>query len=467
MQDDHHERSDTSRQQPAWAGMHLWQMQPVRDVLLGLGIFALIIIGQKTSVVTVPLLLALLLAYLFEPVIVWMMGRLNISRRVAVIAIMVSTILFVIVPLTAGTAYAIGQLVNFSTDTISNMDRVNRALKNPDADTARDRLMGVDRSARVPGADDDPDQAPDSEPGAVPEQEPEPRRSDGAARMSTSAPDAEPIPNAWLWVYDEIRQSERDPDSSMGRALDAVIEWVATNREQIAKTTASVSMGLMNRTLSFIGAAFGISFMLFVTAFFFFFTATEWIQLKGFGTKLLPDKNRDRILDLLCKFDAVISGFIRGRITIAFIQGIVFSIGYFLIGVPGAFILGPAVAILSIVPYLALIGLPISVSLLALQGHEGFRGEWWWVVGAPAGIYFIGQALDDYVWTPLIQGKSTGMDTPTILFASLAGGALFGVFGLLIAIPIAACVKILIQEVFWPRFKEWAEGRAQDPLPIE
>lgn len=56
-----------------------------------------------------------------------------------------------------------------------------------------------------------------------------------------------------------------------------------------------------------------------------------------------------------------------------------FSVGYFLIGVPGAFILGPVVAILSIVPYLALIGLPISVSLLALQGHDGFRGEWWWI----------------------------------------------------------------------------------------
>ncbi len=82
-------------------------------------------------------------------------------------------------------------------------------------------------------------------------------------------------------------------------------------------------------------------------------------------------------------------------------------------------------------------------------------------------VYFVGQALDDYIFTPLIQGKSTNMDTPTILFASLAGGALFGVFGLLIAIPIAACLKILAQEVFWPRFKAWADGRAEDPLPIE
>ena len=51
---------------PLWSRLHLWQMQPVRDVLLGLGIFALILMGQKASVVTVPLLLAVLFAYLFE-----------------------------------------------------------------------------------------------------------------------------------------------------------------------------------------------------------------------------------------------------------------------------------------------------------------------------------------------------------------------------------------------------------------
>ena len=58
------------------------------------------------------------------------------------------------------------------------------------------------------------------------------------------------------------------------------------------------------------------------------------------------------------------------------------------------------------------------------------------------------------------------MDTPTILFASLAGGLLAGVYGLLVAIPVAACMKILVREVVWPQFKAWAEGRADDPLPI-
>lgn len=458
--------NEHTHNQPAWSRLHLWQMQPIRDVLLGLGIFALIIIGQKTSVVTVPLLLAILLAYLFEPVIVWLMGRFGISRRTSVISIMTALVIGVVIPLSVGGAYAVGQLIGFTSSTIGNVNRIAQAIEEDDQQIARLKLTGL----YVPS---DPNEEVTEE-----------------------------IGGPWLWVYDTILDSKpldepvnvnstssegEDPEDSVdadaeveptpvivsrgqsqfGKALGAAIDWISDNSDRVAQTTASVSIDLVNRALGLVGAAFGLSFMLFVTAFFFFFTATEWVQLKQFGTNLLPDKNRERIIDLLQKFDAVISGFIRGRITIAFIQAIVFSIGYFLIGVPGAFILGPVVAILSIVPYLALIGLPISVSLLALQGHTGFRGEWWWVFGAPTALYFLGQALDDYIWTPMIQGKSTGMDTPTILFASLAGGALFGVFGLLIAIPIAACVKILIQEIFWPRFKEWAEGRADDPLPIE
>ena len=53
-----------------------------------------------------------------------------------------------------------------------------------------------------------------------------------------------------------------------------------------------------------------------------------------------------------------------------------------------------------------------------------------------------------------------------ILFSSIAGGVLAGFYGLLLAIPVAACVKILLNEVFWPRFKKWAEGKEQDFLPI-
>lgn len=431
--------TDSSSASPAWASLHLWHMQPVRDVLLGLGIFALILLAQKASVVTVPLLLAILLAYLFEPVICWLMNRFKFSRRTSVIGIIASVIIFIVIPAVLATIFATGQLVTFTTDTIEDIGHLNAAM-----DQEQKSSTGTEY-----------------------------------INNNTSAP--------WPWIYEQVELSKSinankntqevdpgaevftDQSTPIGDVFAFVAMWVDGNQEELTQTAAGVGVTVMNSLVSFVGALFGFGFLAFVTGFFFFFTATEWVGLKRFGVDLLPDKNRGTIVMLLVKFDHVISGFIRGRITIAFIQAIIFSIGFFLIGVPGAFILGPIVAILSIVPYLALVGIPIAVSLLWLQGFpEGsFRNTIWWTIGAPVAMYFIGQALDDYVLTPKIQGKSTGMDTPTILFASLAGGALFGVFGLLIAIPLAACTKILIQEIFWPRFNDWAEGRAADPLPID
>jgi len=99
-------------------------------------------------------------------------------------------------------------------------------------------------------------------------------------------------------------------------------------------------------------------------------------------------------------------------------------------------------------------------------GGMGWQQQWWWIVFAPVAVYVGAQLLDDWLLSPLIQGKTTGMDTPTILFASFAGGALGGVYGLLLAIPVAACIRILLKEVFWPRFRAWGKGKERDFLPI-
>ena len=419
------EPDSSQRSLPEWAKLHLWQIQPVRDVLLGLAVVGLVWVGQATSVVTVPLLLAILLAYLFEPVISWATGRLNVSRRVAVGAIIGLGLTFVVVPAVIGVSVGVAQLAGFGARTIDNIRAVEEAQRAETPEDAED-VFAV-----------------------------------WAARHGEDE-----FSPTWRWVYEQLTREDGDP-SMLREALGAGVEFVEANREEVATTLSTFGIETVRRIVRWVGAFLGFGFLAFLTIFFFFFTATEWVKLKRFGTSLLPDRNRDRVIDLVRKCDRVIAGFIRGRLTIAFLQAVVFSIGYFLAGVPGAFLLGPVVAILSIVPYLALVGLPVSISLLWLEGHTDFRGNWWWVLGAPTAIYFLGQALDDYVFTPLIQGKSTGMDTPTILFATLAGGALFGVFGLLIAIPIAACVKIFIQEIFWPRFKEWAEGRKGDPLPID
>lgn len=406
--------SPTNDSGPAWRDVHLWQIQPVRDVVVVLGVLGLFWLGQTLSVVTVPLLIAILLAYLLEPVIAWMMRRLRVTRSGAAASLVVGVIAVVILPSIAGAVFGIVQLAGFVGRSASNTSAVYESVR-------------------------------------------EPSDAEIAARVEQAGP-------AWVWARDQL--AALGPGDDLNRLLGQVSERLTANAGSILGSTAGAGADIVRSTLSLMGGAFGLLFAAFLTAFFFYFVATGWVELQSFSGRLLPDKHRDRIIDLARKFDAVISGFIRGRLTIAFVQAFVYSLGYFIAGVPASFILGPAVAVLAIVPYLSMIGVPVSIALLWVEGHEGLRGAWWWVIGAPLAVYAIGQAIDDYFLTPMIQGKSTNMDTPTILFATLAGGVLFGVFGVLVAIPLAACLKILIREVFWPRFKAWAEGREQDFLPI-
>jgi len=223
---------------------------------------------------------------------------------------------------------------------------------------------------------------------------------------------------------------------------------------------------------SLAGSIFSLGFTLFLTAFFFYFFSTGWGGVLAFWHGLIPDKRKHRTLELLGMMDKVIAGFIRGRLTICALMTLWFALGYWLAGVPVPLLMALLAGVLMLAPYAQWLAFLLAMLLLWLGvgGPGGPLGQWqatwWWAIAGPIIVHGIGQVIDDYFLTPRIQGDKTGMDTPTILFASLAGGILAGFYGLLLAIPVAACIKILLREVVWPQFKAWAQGRARDPFPV-
>src|SRR5690242_9703460 len=86
--------------------MHLWQLQPLRDLLIFAGIVGLLYLGYRVSLVTVPMLLAMMLAYLFEPLVQRMTRRGFMSRPGVAIAIIVTAFFLAVVPITLGVGTA-------------------------------------------------------------------------------------------------------------------------------------------------------------------------------------------------------------------------------------------------------------------------------------------------------------------------------------------------------------------------
>lgn len=478
-----------------WRSMHLWQFQPVRDVLVVLSILWLLQLGYMLRLVTVPLLLAVALAYLFEPLVVRLTRVRWINRQVAAGGIIVAGAVLVVVPVTLGAGFAVVQGVGYARTLATNVEAVIESAENPEneqlrADLPNDAWVFIrdwlveqqqrEAEAREEMAEEirqrgtrpaeggegrDPSAGTEGDGGNAGG---EPGANPGADPGSGSPTGRGPAVGTTDEAVTEALASSATQRSDVIAAADYVLNWVRANADAIAKQALETGSGAVSAALGAIASIGLLFFSGFLTAFFFFFICTGWGRVRGFWSELIPERRKSRVFDLASKMDVVISGFIRGRLIIAFILSIYFTVAYWVIGLPMPLVFGPAVGLISIVPYVALISIPITITALWLDPHTmfAFQESIWWVLLAPVAVYQIGQLADDYVLTPLIQGKTTDMETPTILFASIAGGVLAGVYGLLIAIPAAACIKILLREIFWPRVRAWSRGEASDILPF-
>ncbi len=109
-------------------------------------------------------------------------------------------------------------------------------------------------------------------------------------------------------------------------------------------------------------------------------------------------------------------------------------------------------------PYASIIGWPLAILLKYLdsvgQGGPGF--EFLAVLVWPSVVFGAVQFIEGWVLTPWLQGRDLELDTVTILVVVFLGGAVGGVVGMLVSVPLAACVKILFEDVLGPRLRAWA-----------
>ncbi|MEM0983074.1 MAG: AI-2E family transporter [Planctomycetota bacterium] len=427
---------------PHWTQKHIWQIQPVRDVLVVALLLWLLYLGSVASVVTVPLLLALLLAYLFEPIIQKLSRWRRLSRAASVRLILIATLGVLFIPAILGIGAAVAQGYDLADSLAQRAASVRKSVENPDNTNAREAVppgpwrMLRDRIVEIQTelAIQPPPENADTEPEAPAEDTPAP----APARAGRGGPSIESL----------------------------ALQWLEQNAQGVVRSVARTGADAFSVLAGFFGSLAAFGFGAFLTLFFFFFIATGWPSVVHTVREVIPSKHEDRIGELLGKMDRVVSGFVRGRLTISVVLAVFFVVAYAIIGVPAPLLVGGLVAVLSLIPYASLLGLPITMILLWLEGYTGLRGSTPWVILAPVVVYAIAQLLDDYLLTPLIQGKETDLDIPSVLFATLAGGALFGFYGLLIAIPLAACIKILFLEFAWPHVKAWAKGDRKDLLPL-
>lgn len=208
----------------------------------------------------------------------------------------------------------------------------------------------------------------------------------------------------------------------------------------------SLSQMLSNQDINTLiekGATFlssGINIILSVFSWFLVLLYVVFIMLdydrlmRGFKM-VVPPKYRPMAYKIGNDIKRSMNHYFRGQALVAFIVGILFSIGFLIVGLPMAVVLGLFIGLLNMVPYLQLISI-IPTSLLCLvysvDHNEGFWAIWWECIA----VYCIVQLIQDLFLTPKIMGKAMGLNPAIILLSLSVWGTLLGFIGLIIALPL-------------------------------
>ncbi len=186
-------------------------------------------------------------------------------------------------------------------------------------------------------------------------------------------------------------------------------------------------------------AALNMLSILVLTPIVTYFMMKEWDKLTAWVTELMPRDHKETILDLLKQIDIKIAGFVRGQISIAFILAIAYAVALSIAGLKYGFLIGLISGFISVIPLVgSTLGLIVSIAVAWFQSGDIM------FVGIIGGIFIAGQLIEGNILSPKIVGDSVGLHPLWVFFALMAGGALFGILGMLLAVPLAASVGVLL-----------------------
>lgn len=180
--------------------------------------------------------------------------------------------------------------------------------------------------------------------------------------------------------------------------------------------------------------------LILITPIVAFYILRDWDSIIERVDNLLPRKHAHTIREQMHIIDDTLAGFIRGQINVCLILGTYYAIGLSLAGLKFGIVIGLATGFLVIFPYVGLmLGMSIGLGVAFFQ-----FGDMASVLTVLA-VFVTGQMIEGYFITPKLVGEKVGLHPVWIIFGMLAGAALFGFVGILLAIPITAVIGVLIR----------------------
>ncbi len=205
----------------------------------------------------------------------------------------------------------------------------------------------------------------------------------------------------------------------------------------------------------FFGSAAGLLSLIVLTPIYAWYLLFELERIHSVVRRYVPAPEKERVARIARSIGTVLTAFFRGRLTVCALKGVLLSLGLLVVGAPYAVFLGMTSGFASLAPFVgSLAGYAFSF-LVALLEPGADLGLTFLFVSA---VFGLAEVVEGYVLMPRILGDSLGLHPLFVFVAIFIGGATLGMFGFLLALPLAASGLILFRELVLPALEQFAAG---------
>jgi predicted PurR-regulated permease PerM len=243
------------------------------------------------------------------------------------------------------------------------------------------------------------------------------------------------LANLWTTIEPWLEQRGISVPRSTTEWVERLSAYAGDVAKSILAPAGSVLSSLMGGTLSVIGSLVAALVVLVLAV----YLLNDFDRITAGAKELIPLRWRGTVMSYAEEIDQILSHFMRGQLTVMAILAVLYSAAYALLGVRLAVPIGMVAGILNFIPYLGgAFALAAGLSMSLLDGWHV-----WQLVGVVVAYTGV-QALEGFVITPQIVGKTVGLSEIWVLVALFVGGEIFGFLGVLLAVPAAAVAKIFV-----------------------
>lgn len=246
-------------------------------------------------------------------------------------------------------------------------------------------------------------------------------------------------PHIWNDSTNAVQEALRDP------RLHSVKSNLQSMVDNAQKTLFRSGQDAFNTTIGNITSAVNIITMVGMTLltapFILFFMLKDGHQLRPYITKFAPQRWQESFSKLLYDINYALASYIRGQITVAFWVGVMFSIGYTVVGLPYGLALAILAGFMNLIPYFGTFIAFIPALAISIMSSTSMLIK-------VLVVFMIEQTIESRLISPLVMGNKLEMHPITTILVLIGASSVWGLWGVIFGIPIYAILKIIVSRVY-------------------